>query len=255
LTEEQINNQLLTNTNNTNLSFEGIACDPANKKLYIATENDPKIIWSVDFTTGIYEVLIDVDSLPSWTIEDMNGITYDPLGESLYVLSSISKLIIQSSLNGTILGESLDISMFAKPGGLSFEPATGDLLVYGEFAEFARFSLIAEPSLAPVPTPSDETEIPVVVSPTASIVPVTVDAPVTSPPVTENPIALPMETIEPTEPPIEVETKLPKQMKSKDMKKGKMGKKDGGMEGKKAAGSMDAKKMKTKGMKGKKRVI
>ena len=233
LTPEQINNASLTNSDDTNVSFEGIACDAVNAKLYIATEADPKIIWSLDFATGVYDVLIDVERLPSWTIEDMNGLAYDPLGKLLYVLSSKSKVIVQSSLNGTILGEAISVGMMEKPGGLTFEPATGDLLIFGEPAILTRFSkraLDGAPT-APVRAPSNDTEE--VESPPASLTPVVIDAPVMSPQTTETPVATP--------------TKLPKMVKTKDMKMVGMGKMNSGEVGTKVIGSMKILNMGKKG--------
>lgn len=254
MTPEQVNNATLTNLADPNKSFEGIACDPVNGKLYIASEESPKIIWSVDYATGIYEVLIDVERLPSWTILSMNGLTYDPLGQSLYVLSSESKVIVQSSLNGTIIGESLSVGMIDDPGGLSYEPVTGDLLVFGEPAMFARFSkkVLGNATIAPTAAPSgDASEV---ISPTNAPISVTVDAPEKSPPTTESPVSLPAVSSSPiTLPVVETPTKLPKMGKSMDKKMESMGKKD--KKGKKDGEATDAKKDMKMGNKGKRRSV
>jgi hypothetical protein len=141
LTPAQVGNSNLTNVAE-NGSFEAIACDPANGKIYVGNEEAPMLIWSLDYVTGVFDVLIDVERRPEWTskIVEISGMTYDPIGKSLYVLSAVSKLILQSSLNGTLIGNPLNVSAVGDPGGLSVEPTTGDLIVFGEPREVARYS-------------------------------------------------------------------------------------------------------------------
>ena len=157
LSPEQIANSNLTNVAD-NGSFEALACDPANGKLYIGNEESPMLIWSVDYVTGKYEVLIDVQRRPDWTskIVEISGMTYDPIGKMLYVLSAASRVILQSTQNGTLIGSPLNVSEVGDPGGLSYEPTTGDLIVFGEPRQVARYSQRAAtkaPTKAPVPVP------------------------------------------------------------------------------------------------------
>jgi len=141
-----------------NEGFEGVVCDPVNGKLYVIQEKNPMLIWSVDFTSGIYTEMINVQSLPAWTnrVTDLADATYDKFTQTLYVLSQESEVIIQSTLNGTIIGDSLSVAIMNTPEGLSFEPVTGDLIVVGEPNEIARFSkrLVTVPVAAPVAAPA-----------------------------------------------------------------------------------------------------
>ena len=159
-------NQRNRTSTDANEGFEGVVCDPMNGKLYVIQEKNPMLMWSVDFNSGVYSEMIDVQSLSSWTsrVVDLAGITYDNFTQSLYVLSQESKSIVQSTLNGTILGNALSVSMMNAPEGLSFDPVTGDLIVYGEPNEIARFSkgpVVASFSfvlqLQSVPGPLDNT--------------------------------------------------------------------------------------------------
>lgn len=151
LSPAQLSNSSLTNPE-PNEGFEGVACDPINRKLYVAQEKTPMIIWSVSFDTGVYEVLLDVQRLPSWTslITDIADISYDPMSQSLYVLSQESKVVLKSKLDGTLIGGTLSVPMTNQPEGLAFVPATGDLFVYAEPNEIARF---AKKQSVPVPSP------------------------------------------------------------------------------------------------------
>jgi hypothetical protein len=155
LSTTQSANANLTNSN-TNGSFEAIACDPINGKLYVGNEESPMLIWSVDFVTGIYEVLIDVQRRPDWTsrISEISGMTFDPVGQMLYVLSAANKVIVQSTLNGTLIGTPLNVSQVLAPGGLSFEPTTGDLIVFGAPRQIARYRQPVVPTDAPTKSPS-----------------------------------------------------------------------------------------------------
>jgi hypothetical protein len=154
LTPAQVANSNLTNSA-ANGSFEAIACDPANGKIYVGNEETPMLIWSLDYATGVYEVLIDVQRRPDWTskIAEISGMTYDPIGKMLYVLSAQDKLILQSTLNGTLIGSPLNVSAVGDPGGLSFEPTTGDLIVFGEPRQIARYSERL-PTRAPTKAPT-----------------------------------------------------------------------------------------------------
>jgi uncharacterized protein YjiK len=59
-----------------NQGFEGVACDPEDKKLYIAQEKNPMAIWQLDLVTGTFETLIPVSSLADWTdlVSDLAGV-------------------------------------------------------------------------------------------------------------------------------------------------------------------------------------
>ena len=158
LTQEQITNPNVTNTAD-NGSFEAIACDPGSGKIYIGNEEAPMLIWSLDYASGKFDVLIDVQRRPEWTskIVEISGMTYDPIGKMLYVLSAASKLILQSTLNGTLIGNPLNVSQVDDPGGLSYEPTTGDLIVFGEPREVARYSkrlATKSPTKAPTKRPT-----------------------------------------------------------------------------------------------------
>jgi hypothetical protein len=186
-----------------NEGFEDVACDPVNGKLYVIQEKNPMLMWSVDFTSGVYSELINIQSLPSWTslVTDVAGLTYDSFTQSLYVLSQESKVVVQSTLNGTILGSSLNVSMMNAPEGLSFEPVSGDLIVVGEPNEIARFSkrIVSKsptksPTKAPTDVPSQSPSVRPVKAPVKFPLAVPVPIPVTAP----TPISVPI--VQPTAP-------------------------------------------------------
>ena len=146
--------QLGTISTNTNQRFEAIACDPDKGKIYVGTEEAPMSIWSLDYVAGTFQLLIDVQNIPAWTaqINEISGMTYDPIGEMLYVLSAANKRVLQSTLSGTVVGNPLSVSSLSSPEGLSFEPTTGDLIVFGEPREIARYVLKATKSpISPAP--------------------------------------------------------------------------------------------------------
>lgn len=62
---------------NSNEGFEGVACDPANHKLYVVQEKNPMRIWSVDIAAETFTTLIDVENLESWTslVTDLAGVS------------------------------------------------------------------------------------------------------------------------------------------------------------------------------------
>lgn len=157
LQQDLLSNSSLTSSD-PNEGFEGVACDPLNRKLYVAQEKSPMLIWSVDFDTGLYSLLIDVQRLPSWTslITDIADISYDEKSQSLYVLSQESKLILKSKMDGTLINGTLSLPMTNQPEGLSFIPETGELFVYAEPNEIARFTkkqTIPAPNPVPVKSP------------------------------------------------------------------------------------------------------
>lgn len=205
-------NQRNRTSSDPNEGFEDVACDPTNGKLYVIQEKNPMLVWSLDFTSGVYTELIDVQSLPSWTsrVTDVAGITYDKFTQSLYILSQESETIIQSALNGTILGASLSVSMMNAPEGLYFEPVTGDLMVVGEPNEIARFSKKLVPTIsptkAPVPVksptdvPSQSPSVRPVKAPVKVPLPVPVPIPVLMP--LTAPVSVPIPITVPVGPPM-----------------------------------------------------
>ena len=135
-----------------------MACDSGSGKIYTANSEPPLTIWSLDVSTGVYSVLIDVQSRPEWTskITEIQGMTYDPIGKHLYVLAGGEKLILQSAMNGTLIGAPLNLSAVEDPNDVTFEPTTGDLIVIGEPAQVARYSKrppTASPTKAPTSAP------------------------------------------------------------------------------------------------------
>eukprot|EP00934_Nitzschia_sp_Nitz4_P008114 Nitzschia sp. Nitz4//scaffold1_size375055//101975//103701//NITZ4_000240-RA/size375055-augustus-gene-0.668-mRNA-1//1//CDS//3329540937//8104//frame0 len=124
-----------------NQGFEGVACDPANGKVYIAQEKRPMRIWQLDVATGEYSTLIDVENNSHWTdrITDIAGIDYDPMTELLYVLSQESKAVLTSTMSGDIVGLMLSVDMANQPEGIHFIPSTGELVISSEPNEVFRF--------------------------------------------------------------------------------------------------------------------
>ena len=187
-------------SNTTGGQFEAVACDSANGKIYTANTEPPLVIWSLDVSTGVYSVLIDVQSRPEWTskITEIQGMTYDPIGKHLYVLAGGEKLILQSTLNGTLIGAPSNLSAVEDPNDVTFEPTTGDLIVIGEPAQVARYSKrppTASPTKAPTSAP--------VKAPTKAPVKAPVKGPTKAP--TKAPVKASNTTapvISPTKPPV-----------------------------------------------------
>ena len=179
-------------SNTTGGQFEAVACDSANGKIYTANTEPPLVIWSLDVSTGVYSVLIDVQSRPEWTskITEIQGMTYDPIGKHLYVLAGGEKLILQSALNGTLIGAPLNLSAVEDPNDVTFEPTTGDLIVIGEPAQVARYSKrppTASPTKAPTSAPvKAPTKAPVKAPTKAPVKASNTTAPVKSP--TKSPV-------------------------------------------------------------------
>ena len=75
MTDEMILDPLQT-SQDPNEGLEGIACDPWNKKLYVAQETKPRRIFSVDVETGIFEILLDIENNPTWSdlVDDVSGV-------------------------------------------------------------------------------------------------------------------------------------------------------------------------------------
>ena len=92
------------------------------------------LLWELDLQTGEFEVMIPVESLNSWTnvVEDLAGITFDPVKRTLFVLSEDSKLVIESHLNGTIIGEPLSVSQANQPEGIYVAAPLGELWIASE---------------------------------------------------------------------------------------------------------------------------
>jgi SdiA-regulated len=178
--------QVAQTSSDANQGFEDVACDAASGKIYVITEKSPRRVWSLDVATGLYEIIIDVETLAPWTsqLSDLAGLTYDPVGKTLFVLSEESKRIVQSTLNGTLLGPSLSVANATAPEGLSFVPSTGELLVQSEPNQILRF---ARKTTGLVCTPVAPTRAPVApVAPTAPRAP---SAPVLAPVVPGAPTA------------------------------------------------------------------
>ena len=76
MTEEMMADPLTT-SENPNKGFEGVACDPWNKKLYVAQEEEPRRIFSVDVETGAFQVIIDIENNPAWSglVSDLSGVS------------------------------------------------------------------------------------------------------------------------------------------------------------------------------------
>jgi SdiA-regulated len=189
--------QIAQTSADLNQGFEDLACDAANGKIYLITEKLPRRVWSLDVATGLFEIIIDVETLSSWTsqLSDLAGLTYDPVGKTLFVLSEESKRIVQSTLNGTLLGPSLSVANATAPEGLSFIPSTGELLVQSEPNQILRFprktsGLVCTP-VAPTRAPVAPVNAPVApVAPSApAVAPVAPSAPVVAPMVPSAPAA------------------------------------------------------------------
>jgi hypothetical protein len=65
-----------------NRGFEGVACDAAAQKLYIAQEKSPMTIWQLDLVTGVFDVLIPASTLDAWTdlVDDIAGVRFSCVG-------------------------------------------------------------------------------------------------------------------------------------------------------------------------------
>jgi hypothetical protein len=75
LSPEDLRDESLTSSA-PNRGFEGVACDPEDRKLYIVQEKNPMAIWQLDLVTGVFETLIPVSSLSNWRdlVSDLAGV-------------------------------------------------------------------------------------------------------------------------------------------------------------------------------------
>ena len=194
--------------------FEAIACDPANGKIYVGNEFSPLLIWSLDYTSGVFDVLIDAERLPDWQdfVFEINGMEYDPIGQTLYVLNTIDQVIFQSTLNGTLI-DFLNVFEVLEPGGLSFEPATGNLIVVGEPGEIALY--VSTETKSPTNAPTKVPTLSPTKAPTRAPTKSPTDAPTKSPSFkpTQAPTKAP--TLSPTKSPTKLPTKSPTKMPTK----------------------------------------
>eukprot|EP00549_Striatella_unipunctata_P007187 CAMPEP_0118716016 /NCGR_PEP_ID=MMETSP0800-20121206/27254_1 /TAXON_ID=210618 ORGANISM="Striatella unipunctata, Strain CCMP2910" /NCGR_SAMPLE_ID=MMETSP0800 /ASSEMBLY_ACC=CAM_ASM_000638 /LENGTH=892 /DNA_ID=CAMNT_0006622365 /DNA_START=133 /DNA_END=2811 /DNA_ORIENTATION=- len=167
LTEEQA---LLQSSRSENEGFEGVACDPANQRLFVVQERRPMKIWLVDLVTESFSEFLDVEGNSAWTdlVTDLTGIAYDPIREALYVLSQESRVVVHSNLDGEIIGVPLDLRSYSSSvEGITFYPESGDLWIASEPNRFFRFVRTRDgsdqfcntvaPTTAPVPTTASPT--------------------------------------------------------------------------------------------------
>lgn len=59
-------------------------------------------------------------------------LAFDPINRTLYVLSEDSKLVVESTLEGDIVGQPLDVSQANQPEGIYFAPSRGELWIASE---------------------------------------------------------------------------------------------------------------------------
>jgi hypothetical protein len=81
-------------------------------------------------------------------------------------LSEESKLVVETTLDGDIIGEPLDVSVATKPEGVYFIPSTGEMLIASEPNELLFFTARTDTDAPTVLPPGDgePTESPAVPS-------------------------------------------------------------------------------------------
>jgi hypothetical protein len=213
LSPEQIANSTLVSPN-AEESFAGIACDPTNGKIYVGSQFSPRLIWSLDYALGVYDVLFNLEDLSDWedcNLRQIDDMTYDPIGQMLYILGK--REIYQSALNGTLIGSPLSVLELKNAVGLSFEPNTGDLIVFSRSpSQIARYVPTTKaPTTSPTKTP---TETPVATdaptkAPTRVPSNTPTKSPTKSPSATKIPTASPTKVPAPVPVPVKTPTKAP----------------------------------------------
>lgn len=66
-------------------------------------------------------------------------LAFDPTNKTLYVLSEDSKVVIETTLEGEIVGQPLDVSQASQPEGIYFAPSKGELWIASEPNELLRY--------------------------------------------------------------------------------------------------------------------
>jgi hypothetical protein len=67
-------------------------------------------------------------------------VAFNPIDRTLYVLSEESKKVLQTTLTGELIGDSLDVSIANQPEGIHFVPSTGEMWISSEPNQLLQFS-------------------------------------------------------------------------------------------------------------------
>ena len=132
--------------NDSNKGFEGVACDEANNRLIVLQEQNPMKVWSVDATTGAFELLVDAESQWKSHVGDIAGVSLDKTSNTLIVLSQVSKKVIRVEMDGTVL-DSMSVSVANHPEGVLITPNNEEIWVIGEDDELFEYRIDSPSSL------------------------------------------------------------------------------------------------------------
>ncbi|CAE8716957.1 unnamed protein product [Polarella glacialis] len=135
-----------------NSGFEGVACDTASNRIFAGQETDPYRVWVLDVATGIFSVFLDKFDLnvTGGASFDVAGMAFDPIGQSLFVLSQEQKKIVQLNASTGAVLAMLDVPQGNQPEGIHFLPNSQTLVVSSEDDEILFYT----PVYATVPAPT-----------------------------------------------------------------------------------------------------
>ena len=141
-----------------NSGLEDLAYDSANNTFYVVKEKTPasgstvaKGVYQVDNPSGggtaTTSILSEVTATVSPLATDLSGIFFNNQSDGhLYVLSDESKLLMELTLNGTLIDSLVLPSSFSKPEGVTFSPDGHELFIVGENRELLHYHATPEPS-------------------------------------------------------------------------------------------------------------
>ena len=97
--------------------------------------------------TATTSLLSEVTATVSPLATDLSGIFFNNQSDGhLYVLSDESKLLLELTLNGTLIDSLVLPSSFTKPEGVTFSPDGHELFIVGENRELLHYHATPEPS-------------------------------------------------------------------------------------------------------------
>jgi|GEM_PF-5952504 len=122
-----------------NAGIEGITWDAGRQCFYAVKEHEPERIYRV--TDGATNEVTELFSagLVSNLCSDLSDLFYDAASDHLLVLSHESHVLVECTLDGSVLG-TLPIPLLAQPEGVVLSLARDELYVIGEPNQYARFT-------------------------------------------------------------------------------------------------------------------
>lgn len=121
-----------------NAGIEGLTYDAARRCFYAVKEYQPEGIYRItDNGSNVVTELFPADRV-STLCEDLSDVFYDATSDHLFILSDISQLIVECTLDGTVVGTRA--TSLSQAEGVTLSTARDELFVIGEPRQFERFT-------------------------------------------------------------------------------------------------------------------